>query len=74
MVGVRCGWWVGDVDCSIRCGPLSPLWLWEEMAPRDGGGWGVGGRGRGIAPQQRRDWNTLTVYCSQARCPLPAYR
>ena len=36
------------------------------------GGW-VGGH-RGNAPQQRRDSETLTVYCSQARCPLPGYR
>ena len=37
-----------------------------------GGGWGVGGRGRGSAPQQRRAWNTDSLYCSQARCALYA--
>ena len=34
---------------------------------------GVGGRGRGDAPQERRDWNTGSLRYSQARFPLPGY-
>ena len=49
------------------CGPL---WLVGGAGPLEGG-WGVGGRGRGSAPQQRRAWNTDSLLLPQARCPLP---
>ena len=60
---------VGGGGVVYWCGPL---WLWEELAPwRGEGGW-VGGAGG--ARLSRGAPGTLTVYCSQARCPLPGYR
>ena len=64
-------WWVravGGGGVVYWCGPL---WLWEELAPWRGEG--GGGRGRG-ARLSRGAPGTLTVDCSQARCPLPGYR
>ena len=65
------GWvraaWGGEV--VYWCGPL---WLREELAPRRGkGGWVGGAGGERLS---RGAPGTLTVYCSQARCPLPGYR
>ena len=61
---VRAASWGGEV--VYWCGPL---WLWEELAPwRGEGGW-VGGAGG--ARLSRGAPGILTVYCSQARCPLP---
>ena len=69
-MGEGVGWvraaWGGEV--VYWCGPL---WLWEELAPwRGEGGW-VGWAGG--ARLSRGGPGTLTVYCSQARCPLPGY-
>ena len=59
----------GGGEVVYWCGPL---WLWEEMAPWEGDGGWVGGAGG--ARLSRGAPGTLTVYCSQARCPLPGYR
>ena len=44
-----------------------PLRLWEP--PLLAGERGVGGWGKGFAPQERRNW-ALADNCSQARYPL----
>ena len=55
----------GDIVGNYATARYVALCSYGRMAPC-GGTRGVGGRGRGDAPQERRDWNTFLFFA----CPL----